>query len=203
MTSDDFGIQTLDSQHQEYYLSRKIRFSNCDREYSTNNRHSNRTIFVLNRSELRINVTSAQDIVNDPNFNSGKTWGGAQVVSIREVEIDTSNKETFIVVDDLDHGFSIEGSFKRWNFQPMTRIARRLAGKTVIEQSQGLPAFQFDGAVVPSDTWERKTDTTAYGKYWKTLAITVMVVERRSLSLQSPYLRLGFGDWTTMYQKEV
>ena len=125
----------------------------------------------LNRSELRINVTSAQDIVKDPNFNSGKTWGGAQVVSIREVEIDTSNKETFIVVDDLDHGFSIEGSFRRWNFQPMTRIARRLAGKTVIEQIRGLPAFQFEGSVVPSDTWERKTDTTAYGKYWKTLAI--------------------------------
>ena len=125
----------------------------------------------LNRTELRLNVTSVQDVTSDPDFNPRLSWGGAQIVSIREVETESLVEGKDIIVDDLDQGFSIVDSSKPWNFRPLTILARRLAGKSVIEQIRGLPAFQFDEKLVPVDTWERKTDTTAYGRYWRTFTV--------------------------------
>lgn len=126
----------------------------------------------LNRSELRHRVTSIPDWhFNWYYENRGINIGKPQIVSVRQLEIEPSKHDSSIVIDDLDAGFSIVNQSERFNFQPLIHLARRLAGTSVKEKIRGLPAYQRDDFVVPHDTWERKADTTAYGKYWKTLAM--------------------------------
>ena len=126
----------------------------------------------LNRSALRHRVTSIKDWhINWYYENQGIIIGKPQIVSIRELNTEPSDDDTSIIIDDLDAGFSIVNQSDRFNFQPLIHLARRLAGTSVKEKIRGLPAYQRDDFVVPLDTWERKADTTAYGKYWKTLAM--------------------------------
>ena len=48
---------------------------------------------------------------------------------------------------------------------------RRFVGISTSEEIRGLPEFQFNELVVPDDTWERKAQSTAYGKYFRTLTL--------------------------------
>lgn len=126
----------------------------------------------LNRSALRHRVTSIKDWHLNWYYESqGINIGKPQIVSIRELKTELSENDSSIIIDDLDAGFAIVNQSDRFNFQPLIHLARRLAGASVKEKIQGLPAYQRDDFVVPHDTWERKADTTAYGKYWKTLAM--------------------------------
>lgn len=126
----------------------------------------------LNRSALRHRVTSMKDFhFNWYYENQGIIIGKPQIVSIRELKTELSENDSSIIIDDLDAGFSIVNQSDRFNFYPLIHLSRRLAGTSVKEQIRGLPAYQRDDFVVPHDTWERKVDTTAYGKYWKTLAM--------------------------------
>ena len=121
----------------------------------------------LNRNVLRLNVTSLQDLEQV----ARPFQGFPKVVSTREVQTLPIDEDKSIFVDDLDPGFSIAGPSTRGKFQPIAFFVRRLAGKSLPERIRGLPAFQFDNRDVPIDTWERKTDGTAYGRYWNTLVL--------------------------------
>lgn len=121
----------------------------------------------LNRTELRQRVTSIPDWYEE----ADRYTGPPEVAIVRAVEAELFESDQFIVIDDLDAGFSIVDRSGRLNFQPQVHLARRLAGTAVKEKIRGLPAFQSDELLVPKDTWERKSDTTAYGKYWKTLIL--------------------------------
>ena len=130
----------------------------------------------LNRATLHQRVTSIPDWYDWYGKRYGSYIGPAdigqpQIVSIRELQMEPSEHGTSIHIDDLDAGFSIVNQSDRFNFQPLIHLARRLAGTSVKEKLRGLPAYQRDDNVVPHDTWERKADTTAHGKYWKTLAM--------------------------------
>ncbi|MXZ56756.1 MAG: hypothetical protein F4Z14_11405 [Gammaproteobacteria bacterium] len=119
----------------------------------------------LNRNELRVAVTPMQDYDVD---KWGNVWGGDPEITISEVETIPSKDAESIVVDDLDEGFSIVDSRGSVSVNPFTIIARRLAGTSVREQIRGLPAYQFERDLVSPDTWERASDPTAYGRYWRT-----------------------------------
>lgn len=121
----------------------------------------------LNRSVLRLNITSMEELKNMPHQYRGRP----SVVSIREIQSNPSDEDQSVIIDDLDSGFSIIDSSDLWSLQPLTVLVRKLAGKSIDAQIRGLPAFQFDRDFVQKDTWERKSDTTAYGKYWRTLTL--------------------------------
>ncbi len=122
----------------------------------------------LNRTALTLEVPQIQDL----SIERRQSWEYPRVVSIREVSTVESEDNLSIVIDDLDNGFSVVNSSNRWNFDSTASyLVRRFWGVSADEMTRGLPTFQFNDYVVPEDTWERKTDSTAYGKYWKTLVL--------------------------------
>ncbi|MCY3540363.1 MAG: hypothetical protein OXH31_00425 [Gammaproteobacteria bacterium] len=120
-----------------------------------------------NRGLLQLNIPQLQDLSDEER----QFRGVPEIVTIREIETDRSVSDPYIVVDDLDTGFSVSASASRFIFRPLKILAQRVSGASTVEMVRGLPAFQFNPRFEPDDIWERKTDTTAFGKYWKTLAI--------------------------------
>lgn len=121
----------------------------------------------LNLDILQLDLPTIQDLSEEEN----RYGGTPEIVSIREVEPVQSIGDSFIVIDDLDSGFSVVDNSSRFQFNPFISLARRFVGVSDSEMIHGLPTYQFNEILVQNDTWERKSDTTAYGKYWKTLAL--------------------------------
>ena len=112
-------------------------------------------------------------MVQDLSDEERETFGKKEpeIVFLREIENKQADDTRFIVIDDLDAGFSVVDKSNRFKIQPITRVARSFIGVSDRDMIRGLPAFQFEDVAVPEDTWERKAEPTAYGKYWKTFAV--------------------------------
>ena len=121
----------------------------------------------LNRDILQLDIPPMQELSEE----EYRYRGEPEIVSIREIELDQTVGDSFIVIDDLDSGFSVVDKSRRFKFNPLITLARRFVGVSDNEMIRGLPTYQFNEIFVQHDTWERKSDTTAYGKYWKTLAL--------------------------------
>lgn len=118
----------------------------------------------LNRTDLRFELMAIEDWVKEEELYDGLP----RLVSTDEVETESTDNEMSIVIDDLDSGFSIVDPRGAMRFQPLTFLARQFIGNSANEKINGLPAFQFNDAVVSNDTWERAKHPSAFGKYWKT-----------------------------------
>ena len=123
----------------------------------------------LNRTKYQFDVPSVQELSDEEREARGRTTSA--IVSMREIEQIEDDRAPFIVIDDLDSGFSVVDTSNRFKVQPIVYFARSFLGVSDSELVRGLPAFQFDDIAVPNDTWERKTEPTAYGKYWKTYTV--------------------------------
>ena len=121
----------------------------------------------LNRTEFHLRLPLIEDLTEEEREARGK----AEVVAILELESDQSVRDPYIVIDDLDSGFSVFDKSSQFKFQPRIYLTRHFLGISDNEMIRGLPVFRFEDNVVPNDTWERKTEPTAYGKYWKTFAV--------------------------------
>ena len=121
----------------------------------------------LNRTDLRIELMALEDWVKEEELYDGL----ANFVSKDEVATELNENDMFIVIDDLDSGFSIVDPRGTMRFQPLTFLARQFVGTSANEKIGGLPAFQFNEAVVSNDTWERAKHPSAFGKYWKTATL--------------------------------
>lgn len=123
----------------------------------------------LNRTRFHLAVPVVQDLSDEER----ETLGGEEpeIVSLREIENKPADDTHFIVIDDLDAGFSVVDKSNRFKVQPIARVVRSFIGISDRDMIRGLPAFQFEDVAVPKDTWERKTEPTAYGRYWKTFTV--------------------------------
>ncbi len=74
----------------------------------------------------------------------------------------TPTDDGSIIVDDLDAGFTVEGSDKK----ALLRVAGQ--GVTDEQTDQGLPVAQFGR---PPSKWSRRSSASAYGKYRHTTAL--------------------------------
>ena len=121
----------------------------------------------LNRTDLQLHAPLIDDLTDEELRERGRP----EVVAILELESAPSVTDPYIIIDDLDLGFSVVDTSNRFKFQPISHFGRRFLGVSENEEIRGLPAFQFEDIAVPKDTWERKTEPSAYGKYWKTFAV--------------------------------
>ncbi len=121
----------------------------------------------LNRTDLRFELMAIEDWVKEEELYDGLP----KLVSMDEIDTELTDNDTFIVIDDLDSGFSIVDPRGTMRFQPLTLLARQFVGTSANEKINGLPAFHFNDAVVSKDTWERAKHPSAFGKYWKTTTL--------------------------------
>lgn len=121
----------------------------------------------LNRTEVQVEVPIPNDLPDE----ESQIRGVPEVVSTLEIESNQSVNDPFIVIDDLDAGFSVVDTSSQFRFQPLSYFTRNFFGISDREMIRGIPAFQFNEMAVPSDTWERKVERAAYGKYWNTFAL--------------------------------
>ena len=125
----------------------------------------------LNRTRFQIVVPMVQDLSNEEQERARSGGGAMEIISVREIENKQADDTRFIVIDDLDDGFSVVDKSNRFKVQPLAHFARSFLGVSDRDMIRGLPAFRFEEVAVPKDTWERKTEPTAYGYYWKTYTL--------------------------------
>ncbi|MXZ43367.1 MAG: M1 family metallopeptidase [Gammaproteobacteria bacterium] len=125
----------------------------------------------LNRTKFQIFVPKVQDLSDEEQERVEFGGGTMEIISVREIENAQADDTRFIVIDDLDAGFSVVDKSNRFKVHPIAHFARSFIGVSDRDVIRGLPAFQFEEIAVPKDTWERKTEPTAYGKYWKTYTL--------------------------------
>ena len=126
----------------------------------------------LNRTRFDLVVPLVQDLSDEERERASREGRGTvEIISLLEIENVQADDTRFIVIDDLDAGFSVVDKSNRFKVQPIAHFARSFLGVSASEMIRGLPAFRFEEVAVPKDTWERKTEPTAYGRYWKTYAV--------------------------------
>jgi len=125
----------------------------------------------LNRTRFQIVVPMVQDLSDEEQERARFSRGAIEITSVREIENKQADDTPFIVIDDLEAGFSVVDKSNRFKVQPIVHFARSFLGVSDSDMIRGLPAFRFEEVAVPKDTWERKTQPTAYGRYWKTYAV--------------------------------
>ncbi|MXZ56302.1 MAG: hypothetical protein F4227_02645 [Gammaproteobacteria bacterium] len=125
----------------------------------------------LNRTRFQMVVPKVQDLSNEEQERARSGGGAMEIISVREIENKPTHDSPFIVIDDLDAGFSVVDKSNRFKVHPIAHFARSFIGVSDRDVIRGLPAYQFEEIAVPKDIWERKTEPTAYGKYWKTYTL--------------------------------
>jgi hypothetical protein len=133
---------------------------------------------ALNRDPFALTLPP----IDEERIVEAEPFTGARVVDWEPVEEDA------IVVDDLDPGFSVEGSGKgSW-----LRFAR---GGDEIETDAGLPVAETPWR--PPASWSRRSTATAYGKYRHTLALAKAGSGERKAIFSAEIPRAG--EWELEY----
>ena len=72
----------------------------------------------LNRTKLELSAPILQNLSDEERGSQGRP----EIVSTREIEVDQFGGASYIVVDDLDPGFSVVDTSSRFKFEPITAL---------------------------------------------------------------------------------